>query len=124
MATEVVTGTIRPLGDRIIVKPLEWRPSEVVEVVRHGRPLRGQVVAVGPGAYPKKYRKDSNGNRASFKYSRHFRPTEVKPGDIVELGGLNIFDGRGYEFAEILIGTEKHLVCSEQDVCLVESRNA
>jgi co-chaperonin GroES (HSP10) len=124
MGTEVITGIVRPLGARIIVKPLEWRPSEVIEVVRSGRPLRGAVVAVGPGEYPKKYRKDANGNRTSFEYSRHFQPTEVRVGDIVELGGLNVFDGHGYQFSEIVIGTETHLVCSEKDVCLVESRHA
>jgi hypothetical protein len=49
-------------------------------------------------------------------YSKHFRPVDVKVGDIVELGGLNVFDGEGYQFPEVLVGTETMLVCSERDV--------
>lgn len=107
-------GTVlRPLGDRIVIKPLDWDASDTIIAIRHGRPVRGEVIAVGPGCYPKKYARD----RSSFKLGRHFQRTEVKPGDIVELGGLNIFDGQGYQFREVVIGTERHLICQEKDVC-------
>lgn len=104
---------LRPLRDRIIIKPLEWDASRIIFAIRNGRPVRGEVIAVGPGCYPKKYAKD----RSSYRLSKHFQRTEVKPGDIVELGGLNIFDGAGYSFPEIAIGTERYLICQEQDVC-------
>lgn len=116
---EVVNGTLRLLGDRIVVKPMEWDASKIVIAIRHGRPVRGRIMAVGPGCNPKKYRKDVQGNRKSFEYSRHFRPTEVKVGDVVELGGLNIFDGKGYQFDEIILNGEHCLICSEKDVAVV-----
>jgi co-chaperonin GroES (HSP10) len=115
--TEIINGTLRPLRDKIIVKPLDWEPSKIISVVRKGRPLRGTVVAVGPGYHPKKYERDRNGNRKSYKLSKHFQRLEVKPGDVVELGGSDVFDGLGYQFQEVVIGTELHLICSEQDVC-------
>lgn len=108
--------TIRPLRDKILLKPLEWKPSEILEVVRHGRPLRGEVIAVGPGSHPKKYKAGPKGPRSLMDYSKRFQPTEVKVGDIVELGGLNIFDGKGYQFTEVMHGTELLLICQEADV--------
>jgi co-chaperonin GroES (HSP10) len=109
-------STIRPLRDKILIRPLAWEPSKVLEVVRHGRPLRGEVIAVGPGSHPKKYKAGPKGPRSLMDYSKRFQPTEIKPGDIVELGGLNIFDGQGYQFTEIMHGTELLLICQEADV--------
>lgn len=113
--TELVNGTLRMIGDRILVKPLDWDASKSIIAIRHGRPVRGEVIAVGPGENPKKY-KDG---RSKFDYAKRFVRTEVKPGDIVELGGLNIFDGLGYAFSEVLIGTEFHIICNEKDVAIV-----
>ncbi len=115
--TEVVTGTLRMMGDKILVRPLKWEPSKLLEVVRHGRPVRGEIVAVGPGCNAKKYTRDHAGQKTGFKYSKHFRPTEVKVGDIVELGGIDIFDGTGYAFTEVVVGNETMLICQEADVC-------
>jgi co-chaperonin GroES (HSP10) len=106
---------LRLLRDRILLKPLDWKPSEIVEVIRHGRPVRGEVIAIGAGTHKRTYAKD----RKSFKEGKHFIPTELKPGDVVELGGLNVFDGRGYAFPEVIIGTERHIICQEQDVAMV-----
>lgn len=120
--TEVVCDRVsqfRPTGDRILLKPLAWEPSKIIEVVRHGRPLRGEVMAIGPGHHPAKY-KHRNGKKL-MDYSRLFRPTEVKVGDIVELGGLNIFDGKGYDFTEVIVGNEAMVVCTERDVAMVIS---
>ncbi len=110
---------LRMLGDRILLRPLPWEPSKVIEVVRHGRALRGEVVRVGPGIHPICKRVAQADGRKRVEYSRHFRPTEVKVGDVVELGGLNIFDGQGYQFTEVLVGNETMLVCSERDVAMV-----
>lgn len=119
--TEIVTGSLRMMGDRILLKPLEWDASKTIIAIRHGRPVRGEVIAVGPGAYPKRYRsgkRDGKDFRKSYE-TKTFRPTEVKPGDIVELGGLSTFDGAGYIFQEVLIGNEVHLICQEADVAVV-----
>lgn len=110
---------VRMLSDRILLKPLAWEPSKLLEVVRFGRPLRGEVMAVGPGHNPLKYKPGPKGKRQYMNYSKHFRPTEVKVGDIVELGGLNQFDGQGYQFTEVVVGVEKMLICSERDVALL-----
>lgn len=123
--TEIVNGTLRLLSDRILFKPLNWQGEEVhgqgarLHVVRSGRTLRGVVVAVGKGHHPICRRTNQKDGRRKVEYSRHFRPTEVKPGDIVELGGLNVFDGAGYQFVEILYNGEKHLICQERDVAIV-----
>jgi hypothetical protein len=106
---------VRMMGDRILLRPLPWKPSEVIDVVRHGRALRGEVMAVGKGHNPLKYRTRGDKTK-TMDYSKHFRPVDVKVGDIVEVGGLNVFDGEGYQFPEVLVGTETMLVCSERDV--------
>lgn len=118
--TEIVTGKLRMMGDRILLKPLEWDASKIIVAIRHGRPVRGEVVAVGPGCHPKKYKAGPKGPRSLMDYSKRFQPTELKPGDIVHLGGLNVFDGAGYLFPEVMIGTERHLICQEADVAGVE----
>lgn len=116
---EFINGTLRLLADRILLKPLEWDASKTIIAIRHGRPVRGEVIAVGPGHNPIKYKANAQGKRAQMDYSRRFRPTDVKPGDIVELGGLNQFDGKGYQFTEVIYNGEAHLICSERDVCIV-----
>lgn len=107
---------LRMLGDRILLKPLDWDASSIVVAIRHGRPVRGEVVAVGPGTHPKKYKSGPNGPRSLMDYAKRFQPTEVKAGDIVELGGLNVFDGHGYEFPEVYVGNERHIVIQEADI--------
>lgn len=111
--------TLRPLRDGILLEPLDWNPSHVIELVRFGRPLRGVVKAVGPGAYVKRYLKNEQGQRCAVRETKAFVPTEVKPGDIVELGGLNIFDGLGYQFQDVMLQGKTHLLCTEKDVCVV-----
>lgn len=122
---EIINGTMRMTSDRLLLKPLEWNGEAVhgagskIVAVRHGRTLRGQVVAVGPGHHPTTKRKKLGDGRARIEFSKHFRPTEVKPGDVVELGGLNQFDGKGYQFTEVIYNGEKHVICQERDVCIV-----
>lgn len=108
------TETIRPLRDHIVIKPLPWDPSPYlksmgIEIIWQGKTLRGEVLAVGPGCYPKQYNK----NRSKSWYSKTFRPCDVKVGDIVELGGLEI---RGYSFDECQWGNETVIIAREADV--------
>lgn len=126
-STEILpAGTrLRMLRDRILLRPLEWVPSGVIEVVRHGRPLRGVVEAVGPGRLYRRYKPHATDtNKRQYVETGHFIPTEVKPGDVVELGGLNAYDGLGYNFPRVMIGTETFLIVQEQDVCFVSERVA
>jgi co-chaperonin GroES (HSP10) len=123
--TEIVNGTLRMMGDRILVKPHDWEGESVhgegsrLHVVRHGRAVRGVVVAVGRGHNPIKYKPNALGKKAQMDYAKRFQPTEVKVGDVVELGGLNQYDGAGYSFPEVIVNGIKHLVCTERDVAIV-----
>ena len=76
---------------------------------------------MGPGCYPTEYRSASSqwstdipkGYRTESREGRKFRATEVKVGDTVELGGLEL---DGYKFQELMIENELHVKCREQDV--------
>ena len=85
--------SLRPLRDRILVRPLERKQSDVVIVVNAEKFNLGEVIACGPKA-------DS-----------------VKPGDQIRFG-----TDEGYlNFPEwIAESGEKFLVLSEADVCFVE----
>ena len=109
---------IRPLRDHIIVEPIEWRPSKILEVVHSYKPLVGKVKAVGKGHFRKIY-DGPKGKRTKTWDSKHFTPTEVKVGDVVELGGLEI---GGYLFQTIRWGSKEVVICREQDVALVYER--
>ncbi len=114
---------LRMTRDRILVKPLDWEPSRIITVIRRGRPLRGVIKAVGPGRLYRKYRaKPHNTQQREYVETGTFIPTEVRPGDVVELGGLNVFDGQGYNFPQVMIGTERFLIAQEQDVCFVHEQ--
>jgi co-chaperonin GroES (HSP10) len=106
------SAKVRPLRDAIVIEPLEWKPSQVVAVAYFGKPLRGLVKAVGPGTYPKRYN-GPKGKRTKVWDSRAFLPTEVKVGDIVELGGLEL---GGYLFQTFRWGEKEHVICREADV--------
>ena len=109
------TERIRPLRDQIILEPLPYEPSKIIEVVYRGKTLRGKVKAVGPGCYRKIYN-GPKGQRSKTWDSKYFTPTEVKVGDIVELGGIEI---QGYLHPTILWGGKEHVVCREQDVAII-----
>lgn len=79
----------------------------------NGRTVRGEVLAIGPGEYPNIY----NADRSTVRKSKRFRPTEIEPGQIVHLGGLDI---GGYAFPRVQMNGEEVIICSEKDVCGVE----
>ncbi len=68
----------------------------------------------GPGCYPKKYDHRDKHKRTKTWDSTRLRPTEVKVGDTVELGGLNI---GGYAFDSFYHGDKLMLIAREEDVC-------
>jgi co-chaperonin GroES (HSP10) len=118
--------TIRPLRDQIVIEPLPAKPSKIIELVEnHVKPLRGKVLAVGPGCYPWLYQEHQGGpwsqsvpkgKRIAQKQSTAFRPCDVKPGDTVELGGLEI---GGYLHPRVRWGDKEVVVCREEDVAVV-----
>ncbi len=91
---------LRPLGDRIVVKPLEkevkTKSGILIPDTAKEKPQEGEVVAVGKGKLL------DNGQRAEM---------EVKVGDKV------IFSK--YAGTEVKIGDEKYLILSERDVLAI-----
>jgi chaperonin GroES len=91
---------LRPLADRVVVKPIEkeekTKSGILIPDTAKEKPQKGEVVAVGPGKLL------DNGQRAEM---------EVKVGDIV------IFSK--YAGTEVKIGDEKYLVLSERDILAI-----
>jgi chaperonin GroES len=87
---------IQPLGDRVIVKPIE--PKEVVKggiIIPDSakeKPMEGKIVAAGPGALAKGVR----------------QPMDVKVGDKVLYGK--------YSGTEIKIEDAKYLIMHQEDI--------
>ncbi len=90
---------LRPLGDRVIVKPSEGEEKTksglVIPDTAKEKPQEGEVIAAGPGRYE------------DGKYV----PMEVKEGDSV------IYSK--YGGTEVKIEGEEHLILSERDILAV-----
>jgi len=84
---------LKPLGDRVIVKPAEaeeqTKSGLVIPDTAKEKPQRGEVIAVGEG------KRDDDGNRV---------PVDVKVGDVViygKYGGQDVkIDGVEYKILE------------------------
>lgn len=115
---------LRPLRDQLIVEPLEVVYSRWVYVHANTKPLRGIVLAAGPGHYPSYYLDKhgerlpdhKRGERKERAHGKHFVPTEVKAGDVIELGGA---ENGGYSFEQFWWGDVLCLHCTERDVAVV-----
>lgn len=108
-AVNWVDGKIRPLRDLMVLKPITLELSTTIEAHWRGKHVRGEVIAIGPGEYPNIY----NADRSKVRKSKVFRPTEVRVGDIVELGGIDI---GGYAFPKLMLNGVEHFIASEKDV--------
>lgn len=118
---EWVEGKLRMLRDQIAVRPLPVILSKIVIAERKGN-FRGEVIAVGPGRYPNVHTKGKRDGKdwAKVRPSKAFRPTEVKVGDIVELGSVE--RDKDYAFTRILLNGEEIFIATEQDVAGIEER--
>ena len=94
---------IKPLEDRIVVKPLDAEQTTasglVIPDTAKEKPQEGEVLAIGPG------RIDDNGNRV---------PLDVAEGDKV------IYSK--YGGTEVKFGAEEFLVLSARDVLAIVVR--
>lgn len=107
--------TIRCLRDHIVVEPLDIDHGTMLELVYRGEPVRGKVLAVGPGHFQKRY-DGPKGKRTKSWDSKHFTPCDIKPGDVVDLGGLEL---NGYLFTRVLWGSKDVVVSTrEADVAI------
>jgi chaperonin GroES len=88
---------LKPLGDRLIVEPLEEEETTVSGIVlpdtAKEKPQRGRVLAVGPGP------RDEDGNYIKM---------ELEEGDEI------IYSK--YGGTDIRLGTEEYLILRESDV--------
>jgi chaperonin GroES len=99
---DIVSVNIKPLEDRIVVKPLDAEQTTasglVIPDTAKEKPQEGEVLAVGPG------RIDDNGNRV---------PVDVAVGDKV------IYSK--YGGTEVKYAGEEYLILSARDVLAVVS---
>ena len=91
---------IRPLADRVVVKPVEAEEKKqgsiiIPDTVKE-KPQQGKVVAVGPG------RISDTGDKV---------PMEVKEGDVILYGK--------YSGTEVSIEDEDYLIMRESDILAV-----
>ncbi len=91
---------VRPLADRVIVKPLEAaevkKGSIIIPDTAKEKPQQGEVIAVGPGKL------DEKGVR---------QPMEVKVGDKVLYGK--------YSGTEVTIEGTEYLIMRESDILAI-----
>ena len=96
---------LRPLGDKIVVKPQERLKSSIIEVVMSEQPNMGTVVAVGEGKI--------------IKGRRQEMPVSV--GDFVRYGTMG--DEEYLKYFEYTEDGERYLVMSWQDVCFIQEES-
>ena len=91
---------VKPLADRVVVKPLEEEVQEVGGIIipdtAKEKPQQGEVVAVGPGALA------DDGSR---------KPMEVNAGDKILYGK--------WTGSEVRIDTDDYLIMRESDILAI-----
>jgi hypothetical protein len=114
-----VRGRVRPLRDQVIVKPLPLKLGDKLAADWQGAPVVGVVQAVGPGCYLNIHEKGFKDGKPyrRVRQSKVFTPTEVKPGDKVHLGGMEL---GGYLFPQVWIDGAWCVLCREQDVAVLQ----
>lgn len=97
-----VNTNLRPLGDRVVVRPVEQEEVTASGIVlpdtAKEKPQRGEIIAVGPG------RLADDGTRL---------PMDVKDGEQVLYAK--------YAGTEVKVGEDEFLVISEKDILAVVS---
>ena len=96
---------LRPLRDRIVVRPIERVKSEVIDVIMEELPNIGEVLAVGPGEIDKKGR---------------LIPNPIEIGQRIRFGGIEDY----LSYPRFEDNGEELIVMSWKDVCFVEADDA
>ena len=97
---------LKPLHDKIVVKPIERIKSSLIHVIMDEKDNMGTVVAVGLG------RKLSNGRREAM-------PIEI--GSFVRFGHMG--NDEYLKYTEYFENNERYLIMSWQDVCFEQERS-
>lgn len=90
---------LRPLRDRIVVKPVPRVKSTILEVIMSEKDNMGTVVAVGPQAQDK-----------------------IQPGSFIRYGTMG--DNEYLSYQEYFEGDDRYLIMSWKDVCFIEESHA
>jgi len=94
---EVYKMKFKPLGDRVLVKPLEQKEVKkggiIIPETAKEKPQEGEIIAVGPGKF------DDNGKKV---------PMDVKTGDKILYGK--------YSGTEVKIDDQEMLIMHQDDV--------
>jgi chaperonin GroES len=97
---EEVIMKVRPLADRVLVRPLEEnevkKGSIIIPDTAKEKPMQGEVIEVGPGKITDEGKKI---------------PLDVKKGDRVLYGK--------YSGTEVTLGDTEHLILREADVLAI-----
>ena len=93
---------IRPLHDRVVVKPAIRQLSSILHVENKEPFNMGTVVAVGPGK--------------ADKYGR-VKPLDAKPGDRIRYG-----NGDYLNWPTHIIDGEEYQIIQEADICWIEGQ--
>lgn len=97
---------LKPLGDKIVVRPDKRTLSSVILVENKEADNMGIVVAVGPG------KKLSNGRK---------EPMPIEVGQYVRFGTMSDTSKDEYlKYQEYFTNGERYLIMSWQDVCFVQ----
>jgi hypothetical protein len=113
------TERLRPLRDQLILEVLPLKLSATIEAAFQGDTVRGKVIAAGPGTWPNRHYRGTRDGKPwrTIKPSAQFRPTEVKVGDVVQLGGMEL---GGYLWPKVFIDGKECAICTEKDVAVIE----
>lgn len=95
---------LKPMGSKIVVKPIPRIKSEIIEVIMEEVDNTGTVVAVGPGGW------DSSGKK------REAMP--LKGGEKIRFGTMG--DDEYLKYSEYWEDNERYLVMDWKDVCFIE----
>ena len=105
---------IRPLRDQMIVKPLDNAFSSLVVVINESKPIRVEVLAIGPGVYPLRYDHVEKHKRTKVWWSKALRRCDVQVGDVVSI--------ESFERQCFYWGPQICLIAREEDVRFIFPR--
>lgn len=98
--------SLKPLGDKIVVKPIPRVKSEILEVIMDEKDNMGTVVAVGPGKKVSADRRD---------------PMPIEVGAFIRYGTMG--NDEYLKYQEYFENGERYLIMSWQDVCFIQEDN-
>jgi len=96
---------LKPLNDKIVVKPIPRVKSTLIEVIMDEKDNMGTVMAVGPG------KKLINGKR---------EPMPISVGSFIRFGHMG--NDEYLKYQEYFEDNERYLIMSWQDVCFEQER--